>query len=117
MMRTAMVPDGEEQQSQEVPTVPAVPIERPEQVPAAPVKADADEALRALFIGGTPQDKLVVVENAIFAIMFGGQSYQIGGRKFTAADLKELMAFRSSLKSEIAASMGGSVTVGICRGL
>lgn len=108
-MRDPMVPEDASNE------IPSTPIERPDAVPSAPVQVDPQQALKSMFLGDDPQSKLQVVEHAIFEIMFGGQSYQIGTRKFTYADLKQLMALRNSLRSDVAAMNGSFVTVGIAR--
>lgn len=46
------------------------------------------------------QRMLKEVNSAISAIMVGGQSYKIGSRALTRADLKELYAMRRDLKAE-----------------
>lgn len=40
------------------------------------------------------------VEEAIRAVLYGGQSYQIGSRSLTRANLSELYALRDKLKAE-----------------
>lgn len=49
------------------------------------------------------QDLLNNVNNAIIAITVGGQSYKIGSRQLTRADLHELRAFKQDLEAQIAA--------------
>lgn len=44
------------------------------------------------------------VDEAISAIMDGGQSYKIGSRSLTRANLTELVALRNQLKTETASS-------------
>ncbi len=51
----------------------------------------------------TTKDMLDSINNAIMAIMFGGQSYKIGSRSLTRADLKQLYAMRNDLTAELAA--------------
>lgn len=40
------------------------------------------------------------VEEAIRAVLYGGQSYQIGNRSLTRANLNELYQLRDKLKAE-----------------
>ncbi len=40
------------------------------------------------------------VEEAIRAVLYGGQSYQIGSRSLTRANLSELYELRDKLKAE-----------------
>lgn len=47
------------------------------------------------------------VNTAISKILLGGQSYQIGSRKLTRADLKELYAIRRDLEAQAAAGAPG----------
>lgn len=47
------------------------------------------------------------VNTAISKILLGGQSYQIGSRKLTRADLKELYAIRRDLEAQVAAGTPG----------
>ncbi len=42
-------------------------------------------------IFGTPEEQLNTVNEAVYAVLKGGQSYQIGTRKLTRADLSELL--------------------------
>lgn len=44
------------------------------------------------------------IETAIHAIMVTGQSYKIGTRSLTRADLAELRKMRTALQNEIAAA-------------
>lgn len=48
----------------------------------------------------TPEELLQNVNKAIYAICVGGQSYQIGSRKLTRANLKELYDLRNSLQAQ-----------------
>lgn len=52
-------------------------------------------------------DLLTQVNTAISKILLGGQSYQIGSRKLTRADLKELYAIRNDLQAQAAAGTPG----------
>lgn len=55
------------------------------------------------------QDMLNQVNQAIMAIAVGGQSYKIGSRSLTRADLKQLYAIKNDLQAQIASenSSGG----------
>lgn len=48
-------------------------------------------------------EMLTMVNNAINTILVGGQSYQIGTRKLTRADLKLLYNIKNDLDAQIAA--------------
>lgn len=48
----------------------------------------------------TPEELLQNVNKAIYTICVGGQSYQIGSRKLTRANLKELYDLRNSLQAQ-----------------
>lgn len=50
----------------------------------------------------TPQQRLAEVNKAIQAVLLGGQSYKIGSRSLTRADLALLRAMRDDLEAEIA---------------
>lgn len=52
--------------------------------------------------GITAQELLSSIDAAIVAITVGGQSYKIGSRSLTRADLKELSAIRKELQAQIA---------------
>lgn len=52
---------------------------------------------------GTPQERLFQVQEAIAKVLYGGQSYQIGSRKLTRADLALLRDMEKELKAEVAA--------------
>ncbi len=47
------------------------------------------------------------VNKAIYSIMVGGQSYKIGSRELSRANLKELKELRTMLKSEISEGNSG----------
>ncbi len=51
----------------------------------------------------TTKGMLDSINAAIMAIMAGGQSYKIGSRSLTRADLKQLYAMRNDLTAELAA--------------
>lgn len=51
----------------------------------------------------SPQERLAQVQEAITKVLYGGQSYQIGSRKLTRADLSLLRDMEKELKAEAAA--------------
>ncbi len=55
----------------------------------------------------TPQEMLSEVNNAIYTICVGGQSYRIGSRQLDRADLKTLYDMRNNLAQEAAAGEQG----------
>lgn len=57
----------------------------------------------------TTQDMLQQVNAAIIAIAVGGQSYKIGSRSLTRADLKQLYAIKNDLTAQIAAESSGGL--------
>ena len=48
---------------------------------------------------GTPEEQLQVLNEAIYKILVGGQSYKIGTRSLTRADLSALIAERNRLET------------------
>lgn len=50
----------------------------------------------------TAEERLEEVETAITKILYSGQSYQIGSRKLTRADLGMLRQMQKELKAELA---------------
>lgn len=54
-------------------------------------------------------EMLTEVNNAIYAVLAGGQSYKIGTRQLTRADLSLLYKLRNDLTAQIAA--GGSTSL------
>lgn len=57
----------------------------------------------------TPSEQLKVVNTAIESVLLGGQSYAIGSRKLTRADLSLLRSMRQELQAEIAAEGDSSL--------
>lgn len=57
----------------------------------------------------TPAELLEHVNNAIVAITVGGQSYKIGSRQLTRADLKQLYAIKNDLQAQVAAENSGGL--------
>lgn len=53
-------------------------------------------------IFGTPEEQLNTVNEAVYAVLKGGQSYQIGTRNLTRADLSELLDMQRRLQARIA---------------
>ena len=53
---------------------------------------------------GTPQEQLATVNQAIYNILVGGHSYQIGSRRLTRADLARLQDMQSKLQAQIASN-------------
>lgn len=49
----------------------------------------------------TPADLLSQVNTAISAVLLGGQSYKLGSRQLTRADLPTLKAMRADLEAQI----------------
>lgn len=50
----------------------------------------------------TAQEKLIEVNNAISNILVGGQSYKIGSRSLTRADLNTLLDMQKDLQAQLA---------------
>lgn len=57
----------------------------------------------------TPAELLAEVNKAIQAVLVGGQSYKIGSRSLTRADLNLLLATRNDLTAQIAAEEDNSL--------
>ena len=57
--------------------------------------------------GMTQEELLEQVNKAIMNIAIGGQSYQIGSRKLTRADLKTLYDIKNDLMAQIAGGTPG----------
>ena len=55
----------------------------------------------------TPAELLGEVDKAVQAILVGGQSYKIGSRSLTRADLSLLLSTRKDLQAQIAAEGDG----------
>lgn len=55
----------------------------------------------------TPASMLAEVNAAISRILVGGQSYKIGSRQLTRADLSKLYAMRNDLQAQVAAGESG----------
>lgn len=56
----------------------------------------------------TKKEMLQEIDNAIYAVAVGGQSYKIGSRSITRANLTELRNMRAELASEIASEQSDS---------
>lgn len=56
---------------------------------------------------GSAKELHAEVTQAIRTILVGGQSYEIGSRKLTRADLSQLRALRNELEEEMAAADSG----------
>lgn len=52
------------------------------------------------------EEQLSVLNEAIYSIMKGGQSYKIGTRSLTRADLATLIAERNRLESQLGNTQG-----------
>ena len=57
----------------------------------------------------TPAEMLEAVNAAIMNIAIGGQSYRIGTRSLTRADLKQLYAMKNDLMAQMAADNRSSL--------
>lgn len=69
---------------------------------------------------GSPADQLEVVNEAIYAILKGGQSYKIGTRQLTRADLGLLYDMQMKLQALVAenkeSSLFGDTVVALFEG-
>ncbi|MCX4294382.1 MAG: hypothetical protein OSJ56_10040 [Prevotella sp.] len=67
-----------------------------------------------------PQQMLVEVNKAIQAVLLGGQSYKLGSRSVTRADLSLLRAMRDDLEaqlnSEVSSPLMSDVVVAVFEG-
>lgn len=54
-------------------------------------------------VPATTKELLDSINSAIVAVTVGGQSYKIGSRSLTRADLKQLYTMRNELSAQIAA--------------
>lgn len=55
----------------------------------------------------TAREKLEQVDTAIETILIGGQSYKIGSRQLTRANLSELYKMQSDLMAQVAGTTPG----------
>lgn len=55
----------------------------------------------------TPQEMLSEVNNAIYTICVGGQSYKMGSRQLNRADLKTLYNIKNELTAQISEGTPG----------
>ncbi len=54
------------------------------------------------FEGGSAEERLVQVNDAISRILIGGQSYKIGTHSLTRADLNVLLDMQKDLQAQVA---------------
>ena len=59
-------------------------------------------------VNPTNAEMLAQINNAITAILLGGQSYTIGSRKLTRADLSQLYKMRQDLEAQAIADEGNN---------
>lgn len=57
----------------------------------------------------TPSERLAQVDAAISAVLAGGQSYKLGSRSLTRADLAQLRALREELAAQAAQESGSGL--------
>lgn len=57
----------------------------------------------------TAADMLEEVNSAIFKVLVGGQSYKIGSRQLTRADLSMLREMKKELEAEVNRNEGSSL--------
>lgn len=60
----------------------------------------------------TPRELLAQIDAAIQNIMVGGQSYRLGNRSLTRADLSKLWEMRNTLTAQIAGEDDSSLMPG-----
>lgn len=58
------------------------------------------------------KELLIEVNNAINAVLVGGQSYKIGSRTLTRANLTELKNMRAELETELASENNSNLLEG-----
>ena len=58
---------------------------------------------------GTPIEQLKTINEAIYSILAGGQSYRIGTRSLTRADLATLISERDRIEAQIKSSGAGFI--------
>ena len=56
-----------------------------------------------------PAERLAKVDEAIAAVLAGGQSYKLGSRSLTRADLAQLRALRDDLAAQAEREDGGGL--------
>ena len=56
-----------------------------------------------------PSERLAQVDEAIAAVLAGGQSYKLGSQSVTRADLSQLRALREELAAAAAQESGGGL--------
>ena len=49
----------------------------------------------------TPQEMLNEINKAIYTVLVGGQSYKIGTRQLTRADLKQLYEMKNEFEAQV----------------
>lgn len=57
----------------------------------------------------TPQEMLSEINKAICTVLAGGQSYQIGTRRLTRADLKQLYEMKNEFEAQVNAESGNEL--------
>ncbi len=62
----------------------------------------------------TASEMLEEVNSAIYAVLVGGQSYKIGSRQLTRADLNLLYNMRNELTAQIAAEGSSNLLDNTC---
>lgn len=58
---------------------------------------------------GTAEEQLLIVNEAIYAVLKGGQSYRIGTRQLTRANLDLLYEMQRKLQSQVLTDKGSSL--------
>ena len=61
----------------------------------------------------TPQQRLAEVNQAIQAVLLGGQSYKLGTRSLTRADLALLRQMRDDLEAQLQTEENGNLLGGV----
>lgn len=62
---------------------------------------------------GTNEQRLKVINEAIFKVLMGGQSYKIGSRELTRADLDILIAERDKIEAAMNAEKNSHLLSGV----
>lgn len=57
----------------------------------------------------TPQEMLKEINKAICTVLAGGQSYQIGTRRLTRADLKQLYEMKNEFEAQVNVESGNEL--------